>query len=252
MVGATIPSPIGLRGKIRRRANGFEPISDQPMLHGIRPESAATIGIVDPTQPGVETGTPQHHRIRGARRVLPDELLDTLLDVPIQHGSPGFDVCAAVEYNNVIIYSDPRSLEGHAVGHSGEQMSGGNVRSSRLVAVGIVIALAVAVLGTTASAQSSGNDKPKATDVGITDKEIHVAVIADVDSPLAPNLFKASVDGMNGWAKYINSKAGGGGFAGRKVVIDFYDSKLNPARPRTRKSRRARTMSPRWAPRRCS
>ena len=34
---------------------------------------------------------------------------------------------------------------------------------------------------------------------------------------------------MKGWAKYINSKAGGGGLAGRKVVIDFYDSKLNPA-----------------------
>ena len=29
-------------------------------------------------------------------------------------------------------------------------------------------------------------------------------------------------------AKYLNSKAGGGGLAGRKVVVDFYDSKLNP------------------------
>ena len=83
--------------------------------------------------------------------------------------------------------------------------------------------------GATAGAQSSSSEKPKATDVGITDKEIHVAVIADVDSPLAPNLFKAAVDGMKGWAKYINSKAGGGGLAGRKVVVDFYDSKLNPA-----------------------
>ena len=26
----------------------------------------------------------------------------------------------------------------------------------------------------------------------------------------------------------MNSKAGGGGLAGRKVVVDFYDSKLNP------------------------
>ncbi len=31
-----------------------------------------------------------------------------------------------------------------------------------------------------------------------------------------------------GFQKYINSKAGGGGLAGRKVVVDFYDSKLNP------------------------
>jgi hypothetical protein len=45
---------------------------------------------------------------------------------------------------------------------------------------------------------------------------------------LAPNLFKASKDAMEGVAKYLNSKAGGGGLAGRKVVVDFYDSKLNP------------------------
>jgi hypothetical protein len=57
---------------------------------------------------------------------------------------------------------------------------------------------------------------------------MHVAVIADVDNSLAPNLFKGSVDGLKGWAAYMNSKAGGGGLAGRKVVIDFYDSKLNP------------------------
>ena len=99
----------------------------------------------------------------------------------------------------------------------------------RWSAVCVVVALAVGTTALGAGAQSSSSEKPKATDVGITDKEIHVAVIADVDSPLAPNLFKGSVDGMKGWAKYINSKAGGGGLAGRKVVIDFYDSKLNPA-----------------------
>src|SRR6476660_2004894 len=98
----------------------------------------------------------------------------------------------------------------------------------RWIAVCVVVTLALGTMALGASAQSS-NEKPKATDVGITDKEIHVAVIADVDSPLAPNLFKAAVDGMQGWAKYINSKVGGGGLAGRKVVIDFYDSKLNPA-----------------------
>jgi len=43
-----------------------------------------------------------------------------------------------------------------------------------------------------------------------------------------PNLFKGSKDAVEGAAKYLNSKAGGGGLAGRKVVVDFLDSKLNP------------------------
>jgi hypothetical protein len=90
-----------------------------------------------------------------------------------------------------------------------------------------VIIAGIAGVTTTAGAQSS-DEKPKATDVGITAKEIHIAIIADVDTPLAPNLFVASKDAMQGFEKYINSKAGGGGLAGRKVVVDFYDSKLNP------------------------
>jgi Periplasmic binding protein len=53
-------------------------------------------------------------------------------------------------------------------------------------------------------------------------------VIADVDNAIVPNLFKGSKDAVEGFAKYINSKAGGGGLAGRKLVVDFYDSKLNP------------------------
>jgi hypothetical protein len=85
----------------------------------------------------------------------------------------------------------------------------------------------IAGVSTTAVAQSS-DEKPKATDVGITDKEIHIAVIADVDNTIVPNLFKASPDAVKGFADYINSKAGGGGLAGRKLVVDFYDSKLNP------------------------
>jgi hypothetical protein len=94
-----------------------------------------------------------------------------------------------------------------------------------LVCAAIVVALAG--VSTTAGAQSS-SEKPTATDVGITDKEIHIAVVADVDNPIVPNLFKASPDAVKGFAKYINSKAGGGGLAGRKLVVDFYDSKLNP------------------------
>ena len=76
------------------------------------------------------------------------------------------------------------------------------------------------------TAQSS-NEKPKATEVGVTATEIHIAVVADVDNPFAPGLFKGAVDGVKAGAAYLNSKAGGGGLAGRKVVVDFYDSKLN-------------------------
>ena len=53
------------------------------------------------------------------------------------------------------------------------------------------------VVEPTAGAQS-GDEKPKATDVGITDDEIHIAVIADVDNPIVPNLFKASMDAVKG------------------------------------------------------
>jgi hypothetical protein len=97
----------------------------------------------------------------------------------------------------------------------------------RWVALGVAVVLGVSVMSATAGAQSTGSEKPKATDVGITATEIHIAVIADVDNPIVPNLFKASPDAVKGVAAYINSKAGGGGLAGRKVVVDFYDSKLN-------------------------
>ena len=68
-------------------------------------------------------------------------------------------------------------------------------------------------------------EKPTATDVGITPTEIHIATIADVDNSFAPGLFKASVDGVRGVVKYINAT---GGLAGRKLVLDFYDSHVNP------------------------
>ena len=91
--------------------------------------------------------------------------------------------------------------------------------------------LALVSVGTTAPAvaQSSSKEKPTATDVGITPTEIHIAAIADVDNSFAPGLFKASVDGVQGVAKYINAT---GGLAGRKLVLDFYDSHVNPTQTR--------------------
>jgi hypothetical protein len=96
------------------------------------------------------------------------------------------------------------------------------------VALAVTLVVSVSALAaTTISAGAASNSTPTATDVGITATEIHVAVIADVDNPIVPNLFKGSKDAVEGAAKFLNSKAGGGGLAGRKVVVDFYDSKLN-------------------------
>jgi hypothetical protein len=97
------------------------------------------------------------------------------------------------------------------------------VRSNHWVCLGAAVSLALATTTISAAAQS-GDENPKATEVGVTDTEIRLAVIADVDTSLAPGLFQGSVDGAKGLAKFINAS---GGLAGRKVVIDFIDSKLS-------------------------
>jgi hypothetical protein len=95
-----------------------------------------------------------------------------------------------------------------------------------LTAVAVAVVALAAVGLAPASAQSS-SDKPRASEVGVTATELHVATVADVDTPLAPGLFEGAKYGALGAARYLNSKAGGGGIAGRKVVVDFLDSKLN-------------------------
>jgi hypothetical protein len=99
-------------------------------------------------------------------------------------------------------------------------------RRGRILLVG-VCATAVAMLGVAPAVAQSSSATPKATEVGVTAKQIRIAVIADVDNPFAPGLFKGARDGVIGAAKYINSKAGGGGIAGRKLKVDFIDSHLN-------------------------
>jgi Periplasmic binding protein len=106
------------------------------------------------------------------------------------------------------------------------------MRKSRwVVLVGALSAALAATSALPASAQSS-SPAPKATEIGVTANEIHIAIVADVDNALAPGLFKGAVDGVKAGAAYLNSKAGGGGVAGRKLVVDFYDSKLNPNQAR--------------------
>jgi ABC-type branched-subunit amino acid transport system substrate-binding protein len=85
--------------------------------------------------------------------------------------------------------------------------------------------IVVGLIGSMIAVAGAQSAKPKANEVGITDTEIRLAVVADVDTPVQPGLFQKSVDAMNAWAKVVNKA---GGVAGRKVVIDFIDSKLNP------------------------
>ncbi len=109
--------------------------------------------------------------------------------------------------------------------------------------IGLIVALAAAVLlaagCTTVSSSSSGSTAASsatatqaaptgsaaAGDIGITATTIRVAMIADVNSSLAPGLFQKSVNAMNAWAAIVNAS---GGLGGRKVVVDFCDAKLDP------------------------
>ena len=104
-------------------------------------------------------------------------------------------------------------------------------KSNKLLIVLVAVAVLVAVYVVPASAQSSGG-APKATEIGVTATEIKIAVMADVDNPFVPGLFQGDRRRRAGAAKYLNSKAGGGGVAGRKLVVDFIDSKLNPNQAR--------------------
>ncbi len=85
-------------------------------------------------------------------------------------------------------------------------------------------AAATAASGTTAAASPAGSAGP-GTDIGLTATTIKVGLIADVDTSLAPGLFQKSVNAVKAWADIVNTS---GGLAGRKVVVDFCDSKLDP------------------------
>jgi hypothetical protein len=88
----------------------------------------------------------------------------------------------------------------------------------------VLIALATATFAASGVAPAAGDEQPRATEIGITDREIRIAVVADVDTPLSPGLFGGSVDAVQAFARSVNDL---GGIAGRQLVVDFYDSKLS-------------------------
>jgi hypothetical protein len=75
------------------------------------------------------------------------------------------------------------------------------------------------------AATGASSQALEATEIGVTPTELHVAVIADVDTPLSPGLSQPLVSAVQKWGDRVNAA---GGLAGRKVIVDFYDSKLNP------------------------
>ena len=86
--------------------------------------------------------------------------------------------------------------------------------------LGVVVAGSMPAIGA-----QSGKDAPKSTEIGVSDSTIRIAVVADVENPLAPGLFAGSPAAIQGFAKYINKH---GGLAGRKLAVDFIDSHLSP------------------------
>jgi hypothetical protein len=95
--------------------------------------------------------------------------------------------------------------------------------ATALLAVGLATAL-LAVPGSARMARAEVATRPKATEVGVSADAIRIAVIADVESQLAPGLFKGAADAVEGFGRFMNAH---GGLAGRKVVVDFLDSKLS-------------------------
>jgi hypothetical protein len=84
---------------------------------------------------------------------------------------------------------------------------------------------ASATAAASSTAASPAGSAAPGTDVGLTATTIKIGMIADVDTSLAPGLFQKSVNAVKAWASIVN---GNGGLAGRKVVVDFCDSKLDP------------------------
>src|SRR4029079_16858943 len=80
---------------------------------------------------------------------------------------------------------------------------------------------------TRAGGPTTAEGAPPATETGISPTEIRIAVLADVQNPLLPGLFKGSKDAVIAFGEYINKN---GGIAGRKLVVDFIDTGLDPTK----------------------
>jgi Periplasmic binding protein len=94
----------------------------------------------------------------------------------------------------------------------------------RWVVVLLALGLVGAMFPATAAARPQQN-QPAQGEIGVTADTVRIAVIADVDNAARPGVFQGSVNGVRAFAKHINATGGLAG--GRRVAVDFIDSKLS-------------------------
>ena len=70
----------------------------------------------------------------------------------------------------------------------------------------------------------------EATEIGVSADAIRITVIADVDNVPAPGLFRGSRDALMAFGEHVNAQ---GGIAGRRLDVQFLDSKLSPDEARS-------------------
>jgi hypothetical protein len=109
------------------------------------------------------------------------------------------------------------------------------IRVARHVPAVVLVVMVALVVAACSSSKSSGGSSASTSaskgvvapgsDVGLTASTIRIGLVADVATSVEPGLFQKNVDVMNAWAALVNAQ---GGLAGRQVVIDFIDSKLDP------------------------
>lgn len=117
------------------------------------------------------------------------------------------------------------------------------MKNFRVLIVVVAVAVLAAACGGRGGTETSSADAPppttggaagsgacdgqtlEATDIGITADTITVQVMADVGSQAAPGLFQGAVDAVEAFAEHVNAS---GGLACREMVVEVWDSKLNP------------------------
>jgi len=111
----------------------------------------------------------------------------------------------------------------------------------RIAAIAAVTGVVLVGSGQVIGAQSdqSGKEALEATEIGITDSTIRIAVVADVEKALAPGLFAGSPAAVQGFAKYINKN---GGLAGRTGAVRRRRARLSAPCVRLLTGRTASTL----------
>jgi ABC-type branched-subunit amino acid transport system substrate-binding protein len=98
------------------------------------------------------------------------------------------------------------------------------VKGTRYVVLVAALGLVGALMPAASVGARSQQGQP-ASEIGVTADTIRIAVIADVDNAARPGLFQKSVDGIRAAAEFINKNGGVAG--GRRLQVDFIDSKLS-------------------------